>query len=163
MQVDDNPMNLSSVAANRSARSLVSGLSVSIRTGTSQLRSAPSDFQKVFLETVALANAKVSILKPIILTLICLYLVRKLTQRTHLKWTISVVWETSKHSSTIRRMIRSGSGRARLSTQELKSMATESIMCTTRLTACGMACSGTQVGTWEISKSFKRRMTKRPA
>ena len=65
MQVDDNRMNLSSVAANRSARSLVSGLSVSIRTGSSQLRSAPSDFQKVFLETVALANAKVSIVKPI--------------------------------------------------------------------------------------------------
>ena len=54
-------MNLSSIPANRSAKSLVSGLSVSIKTGTGQQRAAPSDFQKVFLETVALANAKVSI------------------------------------------------------------------------------------------------------
>ena len=61
IQSQENRMNLSSIPANRSAKSLVSGLSVSIRTGSSQLRSAPSDFQKVFLETVALANAKVSI------------------------------------------------------------------------------------------------------
>ena len=61
IQSQENRMNLSSIPANRSAKSLVSGLSVSIKTGSSQLRSAPSDFQKVFLETVALANAKVSI------------------------------------------------------------------------------------------------------
>ena len=58
--LDSQKAALSTIRAdNKSVKSLVSGISVSIRTGTNNL-GHKTNFQKAFESTIAMTNAKVS-------------------------------------------------------------------------------------------------------
>ena len=62
---------LSKITDNKSVVTLASGFSVSIRMGTGQNMAAKTDFQKVFQDTIALNNQKVSLF-PLLSLLVCI-------------------------------------------------------------------------------------------
>ena len=55
------PKLISTIKDNKSVKSLVSGISLSIKTGTGQVMGGKTDFQKTLQETVSMTQAKVRV------------------------------------------------------------------------------------------------------